>query len=76
VVVPLYLAECLHARRGRGAALFQLLLTIGLVAALIGLYQAQSVEAASTAAQALARSQGRRTVCRKDHAWRSIFWSA
>jgi hypothetical protein len=44
VVVPLYLAECLHARqRGRGAALFQLLLTIGLVAAaLIGLYQAQS----------------------------------
>jgi MFS family permease len=53
VVVPLYLAECLHARqRGRGAALFQLLLTIGLVAAaVIGLMQAHSVESATAAAQ-------------------------
>jgi type II secretory pathway component PulK len=48
---------CAPARRG--AALFQLLLTIGLVAAaLIGLYQAQSVEAVSTAAQALAPKPG------------------
>ncbi|HEY1150375.1 MAG TPA: MFS transporter, partial [Pseudoduganella sp.] len=32
VVVPLYLAECLPAAvRGRGTAMFQLLLTIGLV---------------------------------------------
>jgi len=77
VVVPLYLAECLHARqRGRGAALFQLLLTIGLVAAaLIGLYQAQSVEAVSNAAQALqpaARAEA--LFAARDHAWRSIFW--
>ncbi len=38
VVIPLYLAEVLSPeRRGRGAAMFQLLLTIGLVlAALIG----------------------------------------
>lgn len=77
VVVPLYLAECLHARqRGRGAALFQLLLTIGLVAAaLIGLYQAQSVEAVSNTAQALqpaARAEA--LFAARDHAWRSIFW--
>ncbi|WP_229633301.1 MFS transporter [Duganella qianjiadongensis] len=77
VVVPLYLAECLHARqRGRGAALFQLLLTIGLVAAaLIGLYQAQNVEAVSNAAQALqpaARAEA--LFAARDHAWRSIFW--
>ncbi len=77
VVVPLYLAECLHARqRGRGAALFQLLLTIGLVAAaLIGLYQAHSVEAVSTAAQALApAARAEALFAARDHAWRSIFW--
>ncbi|MFS2007819.1 MFS transporter [Duganella sp. CT11-25] len=77
VVVPLYLAECLHARqRGRGAALFQLLLTIGLVAAaLIGLSQAQSVETATAAAQSLSEIERAATVfAAKDHAWRSIFW--
>ncbi|MQA21798.1 MFS transporter [Rugamonas rivuli] len=77
VVVPLYLAECLHARhRGRGAALFQLLLTIGLVAAaLIGLFQAQTVDAATAAAQSLAEAQRAAAVfAAKDHAWRSIFW--
>jgi len=77
VVVPLYLAECLHARqRGRGAALFQLLLTIGLVAAaLIGLYQAHSVEAASTAAQLLApAARAEALFSARDQAWRSIFW--
>lgn len=39
VVVPMYLAECLDAeRRGRGTAMFQLILTLGLVfAALVGL---------------------------------------
>ncbi|OFA04111.1 MFS transporter [Duganella sp. HH101] len=77
VVVPLYLAECLHARhRGRGAALFQLLLTIGLVAAaLIGLFQAQEVDSATTAAQSLAEAQRAAAVfAAKDHAWRSIFW--
>ncbi|MBJ7313448.1 MFS transporter [Rugamonas sp. CCM 8940] len=77
VVVPLYLAECLHAReRGRGAALFQLLLTIGLVAAaLIGLVQAQSVETATAAAQSLDEAaRGAAIFSAKDHAWRSIFW--
>jgi SP family myo-inositol transporter-like MFS transporter 13 len=77
VVVPLYLAECLHARhRGRGAALFQLLLTVGLVlAALIGLYQAHTVEAATAAAQSLPdEARGAAVFAVKDHAWRSIFW--
>jgi SP family myo-inositol transporter-like MFS transporter 13 len=77
VVVPLYLAECLHARqRGRGAALFQLLLTIGLVAAaVVGLLQAQTVESATLAAQSLAAPAREAAVfAAKDHAWRSIFW--
>jgi MFS family permease len=77
VVVPLYLAECLHAsQRGRGAALFQLLLTIGLVAAaVIGLAQAHSVDAVTAAAQALPETERAATVfAAKDHAWRSIFW--
>ena len=68
VVVPLYLAECLDAEhRGRGTGLFQLLLTLGLVAAaLIGLSQAREVEAVAAAGGNLAAAQ--------DHAWRSIFW--
>lgn len=77
VIVPLYLAECLHARqRGRGAALFQLLLTVGLVAAaLIGLFQAHSVESATLAAQQLGEAERAAAVfAAKDHAWRSIFW--
>jgi len=77
VVVPLYLAECLRAaQRGRGAALFQLLLTIGLVAAaVIGLLQAQNVEGATQAAQALPETARAAAVFEaKDHAWRSIFW--
>ncbi|MBV8502421.1 MAG: MFS transporter [Paucibacter sp.] len=78
VVIPLYLAECLSAdNRGRGTAMFQLLLTIGLVvAALIGLYQAQTVEAAGAAASTLADASAQRAAlfAAKDHAWRSIFW--
>jgi MFS family permease len=77
VIVPLYLAECLHARqRGRGAALFQLLLTVGLVAAaVIGLVQARSVEAASQAAAALPEQlRAAAVLAAKDHAWRAIFW--
>nr|WP_315260049.1 MFS transporter [uncultured Duganella sp.] len=77
VIVPLYLAECLHARqRGRGAALFQLLLTVGLVAAaLIGLFQANAVETATLAAQQLGEAERAAAVfAAKDHAWRSIFW--
>jgi MFS family permease len=78
VVVPLYLAEGLGAsNRGKGTGLFQLLLTIGLVlAALIGLYYANKVEAAERAAVAIsdvvARSQ--EIFAAKDSAWRSIFW--
>lgn len=77
VVVPLYLAECLPAKqRGRGAALFQLLLTIGLVAAaVIGLVQAQSVEGATVAAATLPEAARAAAVfSAKDHAWRGIFW--
>ncbi|WP_374580162.1 MFS transporter [Pseudoduganella sp.] len=77
VAVPLYLAECLHAdKRGRGAALFQLLLTIGLVAAaVIGLVQANSVDSATQAAQALPEAARAAAIFdAKDHAWRSIFW--
>ncbi|MCY4753687.1 MFS transporter [Pelomonas aquatica] len=76
VVVPLYLAECLSAeRRGRGTAMFQLLLTIGLVvAALIGLVQARGVEAASAAAQAAGGDVQQALFAARDHAWRSIFW--
>ena len=68
VVVPLYLAECLDAdHRGRGTGLFQLLLTLGLVAAaLIGLSQARAVEAVATAGGDLLAAQ--------DQAWRRIFW--
>ncbi|MFL6634619.1 MAG: MFS transporter [Massilia sp.] len=77
VIVPLYLAECLHAdRRGRGAALFQLLLTVGLVAAaLIGLVQARSVQVATDAAAALPEAaRAAAVLAAKDHAWRRIFW--
>ncbi|MFT7721989.1 MAG: MFS transporter [Roseateles sp.] len=76
VVVPLYLAECLSAdRRGRGTALFQLLLTIGLVvAALIGLVQARTVEAATAAAQAAGGDVEGALFAARDQAWRSIFW--
>lgn len=77
VVVPLYLAESLPAsRRGRGAALFQLMLTIGLVgAAVIGLMQAQSVDAAAQAAATLPQEARSAVMFQaKDEAWRSIFW--
>lgn len=77
VVVPLYLAESLPAvQRGRGAALFQLMLTIGLVgAAIIGLTQARSVDAVTQAAAALPEAARAQMVfAAQDHAWRTIFW--
>jgi len=77
VIVPLYLAECLPAdRRGRGAALFQLLLTVGLVAAaVIGLVQARSVQVATEGAAALPEAaRAAAVLAAKDHAWRGIFW--
>lgn len=73
VVVPLYLAECLAPElRGRGSAIFQLMLTVGIViAALAGLYFTSQAEHAITAAA------GNATLIRaaQDHAWRSMFLS-
>jgi MFS transporter, SP family, solute carrier family 2 (myo-inositol transporter), member 13 len=69
IVVPLYLAECLPAsQRGRGTAVFQWLLTLGIfVAALIGIYYSYHVaEIERTTPQILNEV--------KDHAWRRIFW--
>ncbi len=70
VVVPLYLAECLSAaHRGKGTAVFQWLLTLGIVAAaLVGMYFSYRVEA-------VARMSDAATLFHfKDKAWRSIFW--
>lgn len=70
VVVPLYLAECLSAtNRGKGTAIFQWLLTLGIVAAaLVGIYFGYRVAIVERAANAA-------TLLRfKDTAWRSIFW--
>jgi MFS family permease len=70
VVVPLYLAECLAAKeRGKGTAIFQWLLTLGIVvAALVGMYFSYRVDAATRTATADA------LFALKDHAWRQIFW--
>ena len=70
VVVPLYLAECLSAaHRGKGTAIFQWLLTLGIfAAALVGMllsYRVDEVAALGDAARLFAF---------KDTAWRSIFW--
>ncbi len=70
VVVPLYLAECLAASsRGKGTAIFQWMLTLGIVAAaLIGMYFSYRVAAVAQAGDTAALFRF------KDHAWRSIFW--
>ncbi len=70
VVVPLYLAECLPAsNRGQGTAIFQWLLTLGIVsAALIGIYYSYRVEAVSRVSDAATLFSF------KDQAWRRIFW--
>jgi len=70
VVVPLYLAECLSASsRGKGTAVFQWLLTLGISsAAIIGIYYSYRVEAVSKVADAAA------VFAFKDQAWRRIFW--
>jgi MFS transporter, SP family, solute carrier family 2 (myo-inositol transporter), member 13 len=70
VVVPLYLAECLSASsRGKGTAIFQWLLTFGIVAAaLVGMYYSYRVQAVSLTANADTLFNF------KNHAWRSIFW--
>ena len=70
VVVPLYLAECLSAsHRGRGTAIFQWMLTLGIVAAaLVGMYFSYRVDAVAKLADAAALFRF------KEHAWRGIFW--
>jgi MFS family permease len=70
VVVPLYLAECLAAsNRGKGTAIFQWMLTLGIVvAALIGIYFSYRVSAVAKLGDTAALFQF------KDHAWRRIFW--
>jgi len=70
VVVPLYLAECLSAAsRGKGTAMFQWLLTLGIVsAALVGMYFSYRVEEIAKLGDAVRLFQF------KDHAWRGIFW--
>src|SRR5947209_8757349 len=70
VVVPLYLAECLEASsRGRGTAIFQWLLTLGIVAAaLVGMYFSYRVDAVA------ALGDPAKVLAFEDTAWRSIFW--
>ena len=70
VVVPLYLAECLGAAsRGKGTAMFQWLLTLGIVAAAVIGYsfslKVAAIEKLNDPAKLFAF---------KDTAWRSIFW--
>ncbi len=71
VVVPLYLAECLApATRGRGTAIFQLMLTFGIVvAAMVGWYFARQAEFT------IAHAAGNAALIRaaESHAWRSMF---
>jgi MFS family permease len=70
VVVPLYLAECLGAAsRGRGTAIFQWLLTLGIVAAaFIGLYFSAQVD------EVAKLGDPEKLFAVKDAAWRGIFW--
>jgi len=70
VVVPLYLAECLSAAsRGKGTAVFQWMLTLGIVvAALVGIFFSYRVAAVAQLGDASALFHF------KDRAWRSIFW--
>jgi MFS transporter, SP family, solute carrier family 2 (myo-inositol transporter), member 13 len=73
VVVPLYLAECLAPEnRGKGSAIFQFMLTVGIVvASLTGFYFIHHADAAVQAAA------GNAELIRdaQDHAWRGMFLS-
>ncbi len=70
VAGPLYLAECLAAKdRGKGAGIFQWLLTLGYMAASgIALYISARVDAVAKLGDAV------KLLAYKDWAWRSIFW--
>ncbi len=74
VVIPLYLAECLPAPiRGRGTAVFQLMLTTGILVSLaVGAHFARGVDAlaASTSLTPAA------LIAAQDSAWRAMFLSA
>jgi MFS transporter, SP family, solute carrier family 2 (myo-inositol transporter), member 13 len=71
VVVPLYLAECLGANnRGRGTAVFQFMLTFGIVcAAAIGWFYTRQAENAI----ALAGNNAVLIHAAQNRAWRSMF---
>lgn len=71
VAVPLYLAECLGASsRGKGTAIFQWLLVIGIViASLLALYFSNHVDNVAKLGDA------RQLFASKDAAWRSVFWA-
>ena len=73
VVVPLYLAECLSAEhRGRGTAIFQFMLTFGIViASLAGFFYTRQAEAAIKAAAGNATL----ILAAENHAWRGMFLS-
>jgi MFS transporter, SP family, solute carrier family 2 (myo-inositol transporter), member 13 len=73
VVVPLYLAECLSAdMRGRGSAIFQFMLTFGIVAAsLTGWFYIRQAEAAI----ASAGGNSVLILAAENHAWRGMFLS-
>lgn len=73
VVVPLYLAECLRAdSRGKGASIFQFMLTFGIVvAAFVGDHYTKNAEAAIT----LAAGEPQAVIAAADHAWRGMFLS-
>jgi len=70
VGIPLYLAECLSAStRGKGTAIFQWMLTLGIVvAAFIGLYWSGRVE------EVTKLGDPQKLFAFKDAAWRGIFW--
>ena len=73
VVVPLYLAETLSAgNRGKGTAIFQFMLTFGIViASIAGWFYTQQAETA------IAAAAGNAGLIRaaQDHAWRGMFLS-
>jgi MFS family permease len=73
VVVPLYLAECLRAdTRGKGASIFQFMLTFGIVvAAFVGDFYTRNAEAAIT----IAAGDQQAVVAAANHAWRGMFLS-
>jgi SP family myo-inositol transporter-like MFS transporter 13 len=73
VVVPLYLAETLNVNdRGKGTAIFQFMLTFGIVtASFVGWFYTRQAETA------IAAAAGNDSLIRaaQDHAWRGMFLS-